>query len=179
MKDILTPPKNGQLMVVSCHMAVDYEMRILFDKMITSQLTKDDKLVIFFQTDGGTCSQVHPIRQIIKYLDDLTNLHIINAGLVASAGVPIFLAAKNRYAQDGTTFMLHKARLAVGDRSLTSEELTVSLKDFELEEKDIDRIEAEGVNLTKREKVLYNGGHDVVLTKKQARRAKLINRRIT
>ena len=71
MKDILTPPKNGQLMVVSCHMGVDYEMRILFDKMITSELTKDDKLVIFFQTDGGSCSQVHPIRQIIKYLDCL------------------------------------------------------------------------------------------------------------
>ena len=148
---------------------VDRQIRPFMDIIsfvLAKNYNKKDLIVILYDTDGGCVHEGTKIVNILKELQKLTNIVIINTGYVASMGVSVFMAIKHRFAFKSAKFMIHHAQMY--DAALTAEEAIKHGKGLKKINNTIYRQVVKKLKLTKKQIDIYNKGRDLTLTASEA-----------
>ena len=69
------------------------------------------KVSIWFSSNGGLVEATEQVRKIIKEIDKICDMTLINSSFVGSAAVDVFIAAKNRAMLTGSNFMIHQSHV--------------------------------------------------------------------
>ena len=147
---------------------IDKFTRIV-DYLVRYRFTKKDCIVIFYHTEGGCVSSGNCIRDILKEIQKITNVAIVNTGYVASMGMVIYLAVKNRFAFPNAKFMAHQAFLAdVNLDTMTTEDALKDYKSLKKTNRQMYRDVISKLKFTKKQVEWYNSGKDLKITAKES-----------
>ena len=132
--------------------------------------TKDDMITLLYETGGGCYLTGMDIISILKYVQKLTNVRIINTGHVASMGCAIFLSITDRYTLPNSSFMLHHAKY-LDLKEVSAKEAKVMEKDLVKSNRALTKITVKKLKLTKEQLSVYNKGDDLTLDSEAAIKA--------
>jgi ATP-dependent protease ClpP protease subunit len=131
-----SPPANVQH--IWCSAAISKKMEDVFVGFILGQAQSGkriDRYVVYLSTLGGSPFSAVTLYNFIKSLPQETMVY--NMGTVASAGVPFFLAFKQRLGVPGCSFAIHQtttSKAALPDQ-LSASELKTQAASLEITDK--------------------------------------------
>jgi ATP-dependent protease ClpP protease subunit len=102
-----SPPANVQH--IWCSAIISKKMEDVFVGFICGQAQNSKNIaryIVYLSTPGGNPFSAVNLYNFIKSLPQETVVY--NMGTVSSAGVPVFLAFKERYGVPGCSFMIHQ-----------------------------------------------------------------------
>jgi ATP-dependent protease ClpP protease subunit len=121
-----------------CSAAISKKMEDVFVGFVFSQAQQGkriDRYVVYLSTLGGSPFSAVNLYNFIKSLPQETIAY--NMGTVASAGVPVFLAFKQRYGVPGCSFAIHQTTTSktVLPEQISASELKTQAGNLEITDK--------------------------------------------
>jgi ATP-dependent protease ClpP protease subunit len=131
-------PPIENIQHIWCSAIISKKMEDVFVSFICDQAQSGKKIsryVVYLSTPGGNPFSAVNLYNFIKSLPQETAVY--NMGTVSSAGVPVFLAFKERFGVPGCSFMIHQtttSRAALPDQ-LSATELRAQAGSLEITDK--------------------------------------------
>lgn len=110
-------------------------------QLLLLEAINQEPITIFINSQGGHVEAADTIHDIIMFIEP--EVRIIGTGWVASAGIPIYLAAKkaNRYSLPNTRYMIHQP---LGGVQGQSSEIEIEAKEIIRMRERVNHLIAEG-----------------------------------
>ena len=120
LSDITFVIGNTAYIVVNGVLNGTDELKIWKDLNILEKRYDIDAVKVYLDSPGGYAKSGFAIADQLKGIKDKYKLSIHGSGMIASAAILIFLAADERFAAEGTMFMVHEISAGNSSPSSTS-----------------------------------------------------------
>lgn len=132
-------------------------------KCVANGTTKKDLLLIYYETPGGDYELGLSIIEILKQIQKICTVAVVNISAVQSMGMPIFMAIKYRYFMGKSYFMAHKAVAVLMNDDLSVEDAAKHNKSLKKCNKTLFNLSLKKLKLTKAQLETFEKGKDLFI----------------